>query len=203
TLSWVDVGAAEYYVFATVDGVERYLGGHAVTSLTVAPADSYRVEHWLDGPATNAVCGNGAANLAEGRPAEQSSIAFAGAPGRAVDGNTDGVYRNGSITHTANQSQPWWQVDLGSIEVIEEIVLWNRTDCCADRLSDVRVLVSDQPFGNRTLAQLEADPAVWSISVASLAGPSIEAAVGRTGRYVRVQLAGSNVLSLAEVQVIG
>ncbi len=56
TLTWSDVGAGEYYVFATSGGVERYLGGHSTTSLNVAAADSYRVEHWLTGQATNALC---------------------------------------------------------------------------------------------------------------------------------------------------
>ena len=57
TLSWADVGAAEYYVFATTGGAEQYLGGHVGTSLSVAAADSYRVEHWVSGSVTNAVCG--------------------------------------------------------------------------------------------------------------------------------------------------
>ena len=56
TLTWDDAGASEYYVFATTDGTETYLGGHAGTSLTVAGADSYRVEHWVRGVATNATC---------------------------------------------------------------------------------------------------------------------------------------------------
>ncbi|MEM9652164.1 MAG: hypothetical protein AAGA65_08710 [Actinomycetota bacterium] len=57
-LTWDDAGAAEYYVFATITagGAETYLGGHTTTSLSVGPADSYRVEHWLAGPATNAIC---------------------------------------------------------------------------------------------------------------------------------------------------
>ena len=57
TLTWDDAGAAEYYVFATVDGTEGYLGGHATTSLAVPGADSYRVEHWITGQAANATCG--------------------------------------------------------------------------------------------------------------------------------------------------
>ncbi|MEM7339648.1 MAG: CSLREA domain-containing protein [Actinomycetota bacterium] len=57
TLSWDDAGAAAYYVFAVNGGTETYLGGHSTTSLTVAPADTYRVEHWITGQATNATCG--------------------------------------------------------------------------------------------------------------------------------------------------
>ncbi|MEM9566662.1 MAG: hypothetical protein AAGA93_28835, partial [Actinomycetota bacterium] len=58
-LSWDDAGAPEYYVFATVTpgGGETYLGGHSTTNLAVPDADSYRVEHWVTGQATNAICG--------------------------------------------------------------------------------------------------------------------------------------------------
>ncbi|MEL6985920.1 MAG: hypothetical protein AAFO29_26050, partial [Actinomycetota bacterium] len=68
TLTWVDADAAEYYVFATTNGVERYLGAHQTTSLSAADADSYRVEHWLTGRATNALC-DGA-----GIPVSQCSV---------------------------------------------------------------------------------------------------------------------------------
>lgn len=56
TLSWTDAGADTYYIFATTDDTETYLGGHTGTNLTVTQADSYRVEHWLSGRATNAIC---------------------------------------------------------------------------------------------------------------------------------------------------
>ncbi|MEM7340917.1 MAG: hypothetical protein AAF467_19830 [Actinomycetota bacterium] len=64
TLTWANAGAAEYYVFATIGGTERYLGGHRGTSLAnVAPADSYRVEHWVTGSATNTTCQGGGAQV--------------------------------------------------------------------------------------------------------------------------------------------
>ncbi len=56
TLTWTDAGASAYYVHATTDGAETYLGGHTGTSLGVAGADSYRVTHWLGGFATRATC---------------------------------------------------------------------------------------------------------------------------------------------------
>ena len=56
TLRWDDAGADAYYVFATTDGVERYLGPHSGTSLGTAPAESYRIEHWRQGRATNTTC---------------------------------------------------------------------------------------------------------------------------------------------------
>ena len=56
TLSWTNVGANEYFVFATTDGTETYLGGHSGTSLSVAGADSYRVTEWSGGFANTTTC---------------------------------------------------------------------------------------------------------------------------------------------------
>jgi hypothetical protein len=125
-----------------------------------------------------------------------------GHPERAVDGNTNGAWSGGSVTHTAFDDQPWWQVDLEDSHRIEEIAIWGRTDgCCVDRLSDYYVLVSDEPFGSGSLDEVLAQPGVWASHQAAAPRPVTTVDVGRTGRYVRVQLAGNNALSLAEVQV--
>ena len=148
---------------------------------------------------------NGPVNLALGKAATQSSTILGAAAGRAVDGNTDGNWANGSVTHTAaSAAQDWWQVDLGQASSIQSVVLWNRTDCCADRLSNAVVFVSASDMSGRTLAQLNADPSVAKAAFSSLNGAaSISLPLPSTGRYVRVQLTGSNNLSLAEVQVMG
>jgi hypothetical protein len=56
---------------------------------------------------------------------------------------TDGVFWNGSVTHTDLDNGAWWQVDLGGVFNLDSIVLWNRTDCCSDRLSNFHVSVLD------------------------------------------------------------
>ena len=90
-------------------------------------------------------------NLALGRVSAQSSTlpgyATAG-PGGAIDGNTDGNFFDGSVTHTNLENNPWWQVDLGASSTVNSISIWNRTDCCGTRLSDYWVFVSDTPFAS-------------------------------------------------------
>jgi len=142
------------------------------------------------------------ASLAAGRPATQSSLAYGGAPGRAVDGNANGTYWDGSVTHTDSTATPWWQVDLGTATGVGGVQIWNRTDCCANRLSDYWVFVSATPF-NTSLspAQQAAQAGVWSSHQPTQAGRPTTIPVGQTGRYVMVQLAGSGYLSLAEVVV--
>ncbi len=142
-------------------------------------------------------------NLAQGRPARQSSTGYGGDPARAVDGNTGGDFMKRSVTHTTEELQPWWDVDLGAVRSVERIVIWNRTDCCDERLSDFDVLVSERPFGDDDLEAARRGRAVWSRHVSGRAGRRTDLPVGRPGRYVRVQLAGREHLSLAEVEVFG
>jgi alpha-L-fucosidase 2 len=141
-------------------------------------------------------------NLALRKTATQSSTGYGGDPGRAVDGNTDGHYFNGkSVSHTNSEQGAWWQVDLGASYPIGLIRIWNRTDCCGERLSNFRVLVSDVPFVSGDLNAVINQPGVWHYAVSGAAGVQTDIPVARAGRYVRIQLAGQNYLQLAEVQV--
>ena len=146
-------------------------------------------------------------NLALGKSATQSSTGVYGPPAaasNAVDGNTEGNFYNGSVTHTKPDANAWWQVDLGNSATVSSIVIWNRTDCCSDRLSDYWVFVSNTPFGaTDTPATLQGRAGTWSSHQTMFPNPSSTIAVNAAGRYVRVQLSGTNYLHLAEVQVFG
>src|SRR6266508_2126500 len=141
-------------------------------------------------------------NLAWGKATSQSSTSFGGESSRGVDGNTSGNWGDNSVSHTNFEHQPWWQVDLGSVQQIGTVRLWNRTDCCSERLSNFYVLVSDNPFSSTDLTTTINQAGVSSYYTAGPAGLLTEIGVGRSGRYVRVQLAGDNYLSLAEVEVL-
>jgi hypothetical protein len=79
-------------------------------------------------------------NVAPTGTASQSSTSNGGLPARAIDGNTDGVWGNGSVTHTGLGVNEWWEVALPSIAVVHEIWLWNRANCCTPpRLSNFKV----------------------------------------------------------------
>ncbi len=68
-------------------------------------------------------------NIAGAGKATQQSTSNDGPAKRAIDGKTDGNYGENSVTHTAeNVVNPWWELDLGSEQPIESIVIWNRTD---------------------------------------------------------------------------
>jgi len=142
-------------------------------------------------------------NLALKKQSRQSSMDFGGPAERAVDGNREGNYWANSVTHTNNAPNEWWEVDLGSRKQLTEIKLWNRTDCCSERLSNLYVMVSDHPFSGNSLQQALNDPAIWKHHLAGQAGRETSIPVSAQGRYVRIQLAGQNWLSLAEVEVFG
>jgi hypothetical protein len=146
-------------------------------------------------------------NLSLGKSASQSST-FPGFPtavaASAVDGNTDGSFFDGSVTATNLDTNAWWQVDLGASATVSSILIWNRTDCCSTRLSDYWVFVSDTPFGaTDTPDTLQNRAGTFAIHQSVTPSPSTVIAAGAQGRYVRVQLNGTNNLSLAEVQVFG
>ncbi|WP_423998889.1 discoidin domain-containing protein [Maribacter sp. IgM3_T14_3] len=140
-------------------------------------------------------------NLAYQQPAVQSSTSNNGLASRAVDGNTSGEWSEGSITHTTGAggngtTNPWWRVDLGNTFAINQINVFNRTNCCSERLSGALVLIGNEP---------SSDPSDY-IQVASL-GETAEQNLtinNVVGRYVMVYNEGTNkILSLAEVQVFG
>ncbi|SEW51488.1 galactose-binding domain-containing protein [Chitinophaga arvensicola] len=102
-------------------------------------------------------------NVAQGKTTQQSSDLGGATSSRAVDGNTNGNYSVGSVTHTIDgyaAIEPWWQVDLGSIVTIDSIRIWNRTDCCDQRLKGFYLFVSNAAFTNNSLVSTFAQSGV-------------------------------------------
>jgi predicted phosphodiesterase len=83
-------------------------------------------------------------NIAQGKKAAQSSDYGNSTADRAVDGNTDGKYTNTQGAHTDTQSDPWWEIDLGKMTTVHGVSIFNRTDCCGDRLDGYQVALLDE-----------------------------------------------------------
>jgi hypothetical protein len=132
-------------------------------------------------------------NVALSGTATQSSTGywnFWATADKAIDGNTNGDYWAGSVSHTNNEFA-WWQVDLGQAYSIDQINIFNRTDCCGDRLV---------PF---TLSVLKSNGDVaWSATRTELSGNPLTFSLDdEIGQFVKIQLNTSDWLQLAEVQV--
>ncbi|AKJ27495.1 discoidin domain-containing protein [Caldimonas brevitalea] len=148
----------------------------------------------------------GPVNLALRKAATQSSTAASSFASRAVDGNPSGFWHDATVTHTNSTAQPWWQLDLGSVQALRQVRVWNRVDCCAERLSNFYLLVSQTPFTSNNLEQERLRAGVTALPFASVPGGrvlDVDLPAGLTGRYLRVWLGGTEVLSLAEVEVFG
>jgi RHS repeat-associated protein len=142
-----------------------------------------------------------AVNLALGKPASQISTWSTATANLGVDGNTNGNWTDGSVATTLYESNPWWQVDLGSVRSIGSIQVSKRTDCCPDQLSNFYVIVSTVPFASTNLSTTLSQAGVTSYHTPGQGGAPTTINVNRLGRYVRIQAASASHLSLAEVQV--
>jgi hypothetical protein len=135
------------------------------------------------------------AELAQGQRAFQSSTGFGGDARRAVDGNTDGNFSHNSVTHTALQNNPEWHVQLcpGGIETI---TIFNRTDCCSDRLNGANLWVRRAPKFNWVhVTTLKGSLPKYVVHIGRDKGVHSELAIVLDGQ--------ARYLSLAEVSVLG
>ncbi len=141
---------------------------------------------------------NGSAtNLALNKAATQSSTLRTINASFANDGN-----RN-NFSHTENNGAAWWEVDLGSVNNISHINVWNREDCCQNRLQAYQIFVSDVPFVSKDIVETANQSGNGVYFQEGTAQRPTRQNIGRTGRYVRIQLSGANFLNIAEVEVFG
>ena len=140
-------------------------------------------------------------NLAHEGTATQSSTDIGAGPERAVDGNRDDKWFTMTITLTETESQPWWDVDLGSLFDVDSVEIWNRGGQYSSRLDDVWVFTSGLPFASDDPTALANDPNVTSTFLPGEQGYRTLVNIGAQARYVRVQLRGTGILSLSEVRV--
>ncbi len=149
-------------------------------------------------------------NLALGKSTRQSSDAEKnrGLSHEAVDGNTNGNWFEASVSSTGNErndevivfgtTDPWWEVDLGTVREIEQVKIYLKTDLRSQFIDNFRVDVKDgpgdnyRPFVEGTLKydDFRASPIVLTNNAKA--------------RFVRIQMVGaSRTLYLAEVEVLG
>jgi len=132
--------------------------------------------------------------LSTNKPASQSSVYPGAIASRAVDGNPNNMWSGGSCASTDGQESPWWQVDLQGNFAISQVKIWNRKDCCPDRLLPLKVEVS-------------ANGGTWTqcgtLTGTGEAGKVYEVACVATGRYVKITATRNTYLTMCEVEVLG
>ena len=133
-----------------------------------------------------------------------------------VDGNVDGNDVS-ALVHTQFESNPYWDLDLGSFKHITSIRLWNRCDEPDDmasppdmftrRLFPCWIIVSQSPFpkteGRESLnASLHQSNAKIRISTNKRLN-CWDVPKYTFGRFIRIQLEDTNFLHFSQVEVFG
>ena len=119
---------------------------------------------------------------------------------------------SGFTTHTdVSPSPPWWAVDFGTPRLFGQIHVWNRTDCCANRLRDWSVLTSNdyvnwteiyrdsRPQGAGQLTVINGYSDLYNGSNAG----RTSSATAWVSRFVRIRINRTEYLHLGEVQIYG
>jgi hypothetical protein len=114
-----------------------------------------------------------------------SSNAWAPDPNRLVDGIVEvmGLHTNGG-------EQQWVVLDLGAVKRFDEIVVYNRPDCCEERAVPLRVEVSSDNQSYSLIAERLESFDKWTVG-----------GLHTAGRYVRLSNTPPNFLHLAEVEI--
>jgi hypothetical protein len=102
---------------------------------------------------------SGQRNVAPRGSAIQSSTHLDASAARANDGYRSGHYCNRSVSHTQNENNPWWKLDLGAEQAVTKLVVYNRTDCCRERINPARIQLVNQ-----------AGEIVWNGAIESVSG---------------------------------
>merc|ERR1712168_270571 len=139
-------------------------------------------------------------NVTEGKTAIQRSPAYGGDPNRGIDGNSDPNYGGNSCTHTDKENNPWWALDLEVANFVYKVKLHNRQDCCADRLTDVVVYLSNE----RPTEGQDLQSVTQCGNYDGTVGESAEISCQDTSKkfqYVIVTIKGPQYLTLCEVEV--
>ncbi|CAH1779917.1 unnamed protein product, partial [Owenia fusiformis] len=128
----------------------------------------------------------------------------------AIDGHTDGIHRKNAqhpCAHSLSKTnEPWWLVDLGRSYHISGVKLWNRRDCCGERLRNFEIMVTNELIGDKTDRQKDSE---WKqcTKVSGILNTASEVLCCQTpmqGRYLKLQMLGEKeTLTLCEIEIFG
>ena len=117
---------------------------------------------------------------------------------------------NFSLCHTNTEKAPWLAIDYGTNVTVEEVVLYNREDCCPERTRNVEIWLADniptsgsERFFGGALVGTFAGPATSGERIVIQSQPGWEE---KSGRYLIVQInqgGQGTILNLREVVASG
>ena len=106
-------------------------------------------------------------------------------PSRVVDGNRENLGFN-----TGNQHVPRLEIDLGAVQAIEQIVIYNRVDCCEDAAIPLMVEAGTERGRYREVATRQEPFDAWSVDLGTI-----------QARWLRFTVVRTSTFHLAEIEV--
>jgi hypothetical protein len=79
---------------------------------------------------------SGGINIASGKTVTASSVYGNFAPSLLTDGNRS------NLVHTNDGPVEWFKIDLGESSFVDEVVIYNRRDCCKERAENIKIHLS-------------------------------------------------------------
>ena len=136
--------------------------------------------------------------VSRGKPTTQTSTFLGLSSELGVDGHYDSfIYQNGlfkkNCFHTNFENNPSWTVDLKGQHEVNTVVLYNRMDCCSERV--VGTVVEVLSDSNQVLYECG--------SAKESKGMYIFSCSKNIGSKIRVKNPGWKILHLCEVDVWG
>ena len=132
---------------------------------------------------------------ARGTPAAGSAVKTSDDARGAVDGVKNGKWG----FHTAAETDPWWQVDLGEVQPLARVLVFNRCDTGPERASKMVLLLSDDGKAWREAYRHDGTVFRGFTDSKPLAIPLD----GAKARFVRIQAPGHGYMYLDEVEIFG
>uniref|UniRef100_A0A8C7DQD7 Fucolectin tachylectin-4 pentraxin-1 domain-containing protein n=1 Tax=Oncorhynchus kisutch TaxID=8019 RepID=A0A8C7DQD7_ONCKI len=143
------------------------------------------------------VYGTPAVNVALKGVASQSSLNGYGNAHNAIDGNRESNYDKRSCTHTEQETNPWWRVDLLDVTRVTAVSITNRGDGVPERLDGAEIRIGNSLENNGIN-----NPRCDVISNIPAGKTYTFQCNAMEGRYVVVVIPGrSEWLTLCEVEV--
>ncbi|KXV67136.1 glycosyltransferase family 2 protein [Acetobacter orleanensis] len=112
----------------------------------------------------------------------------------AVNGIINGIPK----FHTSLENNPWWEVDLGKMSNVTDIVIYNVSDHLASRCQNIKIEFSTDGYVYNTLYEKKD-----SIPVGSLLTQPFHIHTDFHARFIRIVLLGRNFLHLDQVLIYG
>lgn len=134
--------------------------------------------------------------------ATQSSTEHGGIAQHAIDGDTNQIWeydttKKNTLTHTETENNPWWEVQLNAAYSIYQVNVYNREDCCDERILDFvlkiyngEAMIYDSSITDPEVSKTSA--AMYTFYIPGLIGDKVRIEIPR----------GPATLTVAEVEVL-